>query len=230
MSGDAPARPRGKVVASQHHERFNHDEDAPGYDADVADESDPIRAGYGELLAWVVEQSQVHDESDILELGSGTGNLTAQLPPLASVLCVDVSEEMTRRAAQKLSLRPRVEFVRADILEIFSALREESFDSVISTYTVHHLTDPEREVLFRETRRVLRPGGRAVFGDLMFEDEAAAQAILARYRETGAGELADEIEEEFFWNLEHCKVALAAAGFAVEAKRFSELSWGVLGH
>jgi hypothetical protein len=40
-------------VRSRNADRFNHDEDAAGYDRDVLNEADPIRAGYDALLDWV---------------------------------------------------------------------------------------------------------------------------------------------------------------------------------
>jgi hypothetical protein len=40
-------------MRSKHVDKFNHDQDAPGYDQDILNEAHPIRAGYGELLDWV---------------------------------------------------------------------------------------------------------------------------------------------------------------------------------
>jgi protein-L-isoaspartate O-methyltransferase len=58
---------------------FNHDTEAAGYDHEVRNEADPIRAGYQEVLGWVVQQAQIFPTSRVLELGSGTGNLSALL-------------------------------------------------------------------------------------------------------------------------------------------------------
>lgn len=46
-------------MRSQYADYYNHDEDAPLYDQDVADETHPIRAGYTAALAWVIESVQI---------------------------------------------------------------------------------------------------------------------------------------------------------------------------
>jgi len=47
-------------------------------------------------------------------------------------------------------------------------LADWSVDVVLSNYCFHHLRDAEKRTALREVRRVLRPGGRFVFGDMMF--------------------------------------------------------------
>ena len=101
-------------------DRFNHDEDAGDYDLDVTNADDPIRAGYDELLQWVTERAAIGATDSVLELGSGTGNLTAQLPSCARLVCVDISDEMTRIARSKLAGRPEISWQQADVLEALS--------------------------------------------------------------------------------------------------------------
>ena len=216
-------------MRSRHVERFNHDGDAAGYDRDVLDESDPIRAGYGALLDWVAESARAGSGLRVLDLGSGTGNLSLRLLGDVELVCVDVSREMTRIARKKLpgpAARRRVEFAEADLLEYFDRPGPD-FDAVVSSYAVHHLCEDEKALLFKRVAERLLPGGRAVFGDLMFENEAARREILGRYRSSGRGELAGDIEAEFFWDVARAAGALRGLGLHVEAKRFSELSWGI---
>lgn len=215
-------------MRSRNAERFNHDEEAPGYDADVRDEADPIRAGYDAVLAWVAERARCDPTSRVLDLGSGTGNLSQRLSAWRELVCVDVSREMTRLAREKLGARPGVSFVHADLLEFFDTPGP-AFDAVVSTYAVHHLDATEKPVLFERIRERLAPDGRVAFGDLMFEDAAARDALLAGYRACGRGELADDIEDEFFWDLSEAVAHLEALGFEVEKRRFSELGFGIAG-
>lgn len=216
-------------MRSQNADRFNHDEDAPGYDRDVLDPSDPIRAGYERVLDWVAQRSSIDSGSTVLELGSGTGNLTLRLLSATELVCVDISEAMTLIARSKVAAASgtaAVEWVRADLLEYFDSCTR-SFDVVASAYTVHHLTEEEKELLFEQVVRILRPGGRAVFGDLMFASAAAHREILNGYRRAGRRELVEVIGDEFFWDLERARHALERLGLVVDAVRFSELSWGV---
>jgi len=73
--------------------------------------------------------------------------------------------------AKKVS-PPNRRFIRADILEVFEH-ELGPFNSVISAYTVHHLTDDEKGALFAKIFTGLIPGGRAVFGDLMVQSSEA---------------------------------------------------------
>jgi hypothetical protein len=69
-----------------------------------------------------------------------------------------------------------------------------------------------------------------VFGDLAFESQATRFEVLAKLRaagDAGSLDLAETIEDEFFWDLERATSALRRLGFAVRVRRFSELSWGV---
>lgn len=66
-------------MRSSHADYFNDDE-ANDYDADVLNESDPIRTGYESVLDWVIQSAEIADGSRVLELGSGTGNLTERVP------------------------------------------------------------------------------------------------------------------------------------------------------
>ena len=213
-------------MRSRHADRFNHDPDAADYDRDVLDEADPIRTGYDALLDWVTQRAELVADSRVLELGSGTGNLSLRLPAFGELVCVDISDEMSRIARDKLSGQEGVRWVGNDLLEYFDSPGPD-FDAVLSSYAIHHLLEAEKQQLFGCIARRLRPGGRAVFGDLMFENEDARQKTLRAYRASGRSELADEIEDEFFWDVESASRGLRGLGLEVETRRFSELSWGI---
>ena len=214
-------------MRSRDADRFNHDAWAEGYDERVRDETNPIRAGYAELLDWTVEQARIAPDAVVLDLGVGTGNTAARILAAERVVGVDVSAEMLARAPAKLTHLPDVELVRADLLEIFDRPLP-AFDAVVSTYSVHHLDADEKAELFRRVYAALRPGGRAVFGDLMFESEAGHEAIAAAWTDTERAQVLISVEEEYPWRLDRSLEDLEAAGLAVLArKRFSTLSWGI---
>lgn len=213
-------------VRSSHVDSYNHDEDAATYDQDVLRSEDPIREGYAEVLDWVAQSAGIARDLAVVELGAGTGNLTARLPPCRSLICVDVSVEMSKIAQQKLYGLSHISYVQADILEYFDA-DIPPFDVAVSTYAVHHLTQKEKELLFDRLVRRLLPGGRAVFGDLMLESAQEERILLERYRSIGDDATANAIEEEFFWHVDASVGYLCKLGFSVETIRFSTLSWGI---
>jgi putative AdoMet-dependent methyltransferase len=214
-------------MRSVHGDFFNHDDDASSYDTDVRNQSDPIRAGYHDVLGWVIRQARIESSSRVLELGSGTGNLSCLIPQCGELVCADLSEQMEAIAHSKLGHIRNRRFIKADILDVFDHERA-PFDSVISTYAVHHLTDNEKRLLFSKVFTSLVPGGRAVFGDLMLQKQEEKLSKIQEYLSKGDAKTAQAIEEEFFWSIDAAKADLIVLGFQVETKRFSDLSWGVV--
>jgi putative AdoMet-dependent methyltransferase len=206
---------------------FNHDAEAAEYDQDVRNSADPIRAGYREVLAWVIEQAQISAISRVLELGSGTGNLSALIKNCGELISVDVSENMEAVAKPKLGYLKNRRFIKADILEVFTHDLGK-FDTVISTYAVHHLTDQEKKRLFQLLFNCLLPGGRAVFGDLMLQNASEREMKIQEYFQKGDHATAESISEEFFWSVDSDISELECLGFQVDRARFSDLSYGVV--
>jgi trans-aconitate methyltransferase len=91
----------------------------------------------------------------ILDLGSGTGHLTAQIADFgATVLGIDRSEEMADAARKRY---PHLQFEVADARDLrFQA----EFDAVFSNATLHWIHQPERVIQI--VWNALRPGGRFV--------------------------------------------------------------------
>ena len=213
-------------MKSEHSEYFNHDDNAAGYDQDVADAADPIRTGYDAVLDWVAKMARITSQSRVLELGSGTGNLTQRLDDCEELVCVDVSERMEELARHKISRFQNRRFIKEDILQVFDHPIG-LFDAILSTFTVHHLTEPEKLHFFREVFQHLKPGGRAVFGDLMVENAGRMNEKIEEYISNGNEHVAEALKEEFFWHLEESVGKLEKTGFDVEWKRFSDLSFGI---
>lgn len=96
----------------------------------------------------------------LLEVPVGTGVLTMPLYrslPNASVTCLDYSADMmenARKRAEEMKLG-NVSFVRGDAGALPFA--DESFDLVLSLNGFHAF--PDKDAAFRETFRVLKPGG-----------------------------------------------------------------------
>jgi trans-aconitate methyltransferase len=94
----------------------------------------------------------------VLDLGCGTGRLTAQISdavgPDGSIVGIDKSPEMLAQARES---SPDIEFVRADAREFAVS---EPFDAVFSNAALHWIDD--QHAVTEAVRDVLRPGGRFV--------------------------------------------------------------------
>lgn len=97
---------------------------------------------------------------DLLEVPVGTGVLTMPVYrdlPEARITCLDYSADMMRAAKQKADAAgiKNITFLQGDVGALPFA--DESFDVVLSLNGFHAF--PDKEAAYRETFRVLKPGG-----------------------------------------------------------------------
>jgi ubiquinone/menaquinone biosynthesis C-methylase UbiE len=98
-----------------------------------------------------------------LELGCGTGKNTEWLiGHTTRITAVDLSNEMLARARVKIK-NPKVNFVRADLLEEWSFI-EETADLIIFSLILEHIEDLEK--IFRRASAKLESGGYLYVGEL----------------------------------------------------------------
>ena len=107
------------------------------------------------------------DAADVLDIGSGTGRLTALCRaalPDANIVGVDPAPTMVDEARIKFAHDKRASFQHG-VVEDLSAFPDASFDVAISSFALHHLELDTYPVAAREVLRVLRPGGVFVNAD-----------------------------------------------------------------
>jgi SAM-dependent methyltransferase len=208
-------------MRSRHVDRFNHDTEVEGYDADVTDEANPVRNGYAATLEWVIAAAAVDPTDVVIDLGTGTGNLAMRVGPCSRLLCIDVSTRMLDVAREKLPTD--TEYVEDDLLEF--AARAPECDAVISTYAIHHLVAAEKAALLTALFGRLRAGGRVAIGDLMVAGADIAGELRAELAHADADEMFDD---EFPWYVDDSVAVMERIGFVdVRAEQLGVLSWGL---
>lgn len=179
---------------------------AADYDAEVGRGQGFPFEGYERVLQRVFERAQVEPRLTVLELGCGTGNLTARF--VRAGCCVwasDFSAEMLKIARRKIA---GARFFQHDLLQPLPAGVPQRYARIVSTYVFHHFDLGGKIALLSALRAHLEPGGWLVIGDIAFvNSEARWQAKQA------VGEAWDEEE---YWLVEDDLPALTAAGFQAE--------------
>jgi SAM-dependent methyltransferase len=180
---------------------------------------------------WMVDALAPQPGHQVLELATGTGDtglLAAELvQPGGTVTLSDFVPEMLSAAQRRAEARgaPNVRFRQIDA-ELPLDIEAASLDGVLSRWGYHLLANPESAL--RETRRVLRPGGRVALSAWTGPDEnpwsaLPVRALVAR----GLLEPGDpDAPGQFAWAREGVAADhLDAAGFvehAVDAVQFTQ--------
>lgn len=136
------------------------------YDRVVAERYAEAGADLEGFRTWLIDQVGSHPGGAVLEVGCGTGGnfqgLRAKVGPEGQIVAVDLSGQMLLRARPRGEGGPgRVVLSRANAARLPFA--DGTFDAALNLGAVAPVPDPGQAV--RELARVVRPGGRVVFGD-----------------------------------------------------------------
>jgi arsenite methyltransferase len=141
-----------------------------GYPAELASVPEvAVESFAGIANPWSLGRMQPGE--DVLDLGSGAGTdslIAAQMVGSAgTVTGIDMTAEMlekARAAAAELGL-DNVTFLEGEVERLPFA--DESFDVVISNGVIDLV--PDKDAVFSEIHRVLRPGGRIQIADVTIQ-------------------------------------------------------------
>lgn len=151
---------------------------------------------------------------DVLDLGTGTAHIPVVLcqhDSACRVLAIDSSIAMLELARYNIevgSVRDRIQLAHGDAQRL--VYEDAMFDVVMSNSIVHHLADPAPAL--REAVRVIKPGGRLFFRDLLRpEREDELEQLVEQY---AGGE--DERARELFRASLHAALRLDEVAALIE--------------
>ncbi|MBR1759246.1 MAG: class I SAM-dependent methyltransferase [Lachnospiraceae bacterium] len=147
---------------------------ADGYDktVGVSDEGNTYPfAGYKDVLGTIYKIIMEKTNVVVLDIGFGTGTLTTKLYENGcTIYGQDFSARMIELASEKM---PNAHLYQGDFTHgLVEPLLEQSYDFIIATYSLHHLTDEQKVSFLRELQVHLNPGGQILIGDVAFENRS----------------------------------------------------------
>ena len=176
---------------------------ANGYDKAVGlsdEENSYPFAGYKEALASIFQTVMGKKNAVILDIGFGTATLTTKLYEQGcNVFGQDFSAKMIDLAAAKM---PDAHLNQGDFSKsLATPLLQQSYDFILATYSLHHLTDRQKVDFLGVLKGLLKAEGSILIGDVAFENRR--ELNLCR-KKAGDGWdddefyfVADEMQEAF---------------------------------
>jgi ubiquinone/menaquinone biosynthesis C-methylase UbiE len=156
---------------------------------------------YGNYLSFQEKiQPLISDNSKhsykILEIGCGTG-ITTKIITSCNIhneyIAIDNSKEFIDFAKNNFTKNKEINFVIADALDYLNQEETESFDLVISAFTIHNFNSNYRDQLYKEIFRVLKPKSKFLNIDKFVSDIYSEQINGLKYR---IGRYIDVLMEE----------------------------------
>ncbi|MDR3475963.1 MAG: methyltransferase domain-containing protein [Devosia sp.] len=138
-----------------------------------------VHAG-GDDLRQIAEIAKSVAGGRVIDLGCGGGHVSyAVAPHVDSVVAYDLSAEMVAAVAAEAARRGLSNITTAQGPAEALPFGDASFDAVFCRYTAHHWPDVRRGL--REARRVLKPGGIAVFADIVAPELPVLDTFLQTF-------------------------------------------------
>lgn len=144
---------------------------ADGYDktVQVSEENGVYPfAGYRAILNRIFNEVMQRENSSVLDIGFGTGVLSARLYENGHHIDgIDFSQRMIALAQPKM---PNANLIEWDIANgMPEEIKMKKYDYIVSTYTLHHLTDEVKVSFIKELLPLLTKGGKILIGDIAFQ-------------------------------------------------------------
>jgi ubiquinone/menaquinone biosynthesis C-methylase UbiE len=136
----------------------------------------------------IVEELNLLGNESVLEFGSGMGflatRLARELDKGGHLTCIDISEAMINQTKKRVRRFDHVKVIQGDLRNV--KIPEESFDYIISTWVIHHITPDALEETIDKLYSLLKPNGKILIIEFPESDDNhsdISQKELLRYFE-----------------------------------------------
>ena len=176
---------------------------------------------YEGILEATVDAINLPSGATVLDIGSGTGNLSITAAKKGyEVTAIEPNLKMRQIASSKYPLIP---VQNGSFLTL--PIPDHSIDAIISSYAFHHLSDDEKakSVKFLVTKLTSR--GKIIITDTMYETPKVGEQLLKESLDKGATALANDLKTEFYTTHDVLKQILEDVGFKVSFKKQNKFVW-----
>ncbi len=203
---------------------FLFDSWADAYDQTVYStqgEYHEVFENYQSILEQTVIEISKDPGSIVLDIGSGTGNLS-YVASLAdyNVTGIDPNKKMRNIAKDKF---PKISFVEGGFLNIPQI--NNSIDAIISSYAFHHLSDEDKRLAALLFSTKLKPSGKVVIADTMYSTPDVKYQLIQDSLDKNYTSLAEDLQTEFYTTHEVLTEIFTNAGFKAEYKPMNKFVW-----
>ena len=181
-----------------------------------------FRGKLRELRQRTADLARIQPGEKVLDVGCGTGALAMEaeqrVGATGQVFGIDPGAQQIARARSKAAKRNMSIEFQIGVIEHLN-FPDQTFDVVLSTIMMHHLSDSLKRQGLAEIARVLKPGGRLVIADFKRPEERPVQPVRFGAGGSRIQDLAALVKEAGFSQMETEEMQLPrfpahSAGFA----------------
>lgn len=172
-------------------------------------------AGYKDVLNKICRSVLSHSGKVVLDIGFGTATLTSKLYESGcEIYGQDFSNKMIKFARKKM---PNAQLFQGDFSAgLATELMQQKYDSIVATYSLHHLSDGQKVDFLHMLMRLLNDDGCIYIGDVAFATRRELEDCKTRMgTEWDDNEMYFVFDEmkEYFPQIEFEQVSLCAGVF-----------------
>ncbi|MCH5586081.1 methyltransferase domain-containing protein [Shimazuella sp. AN120528] len=194
---------------------------AEQYDSSVSGQDEEYKEVFEQYEAILQDTAKLAF-GNVLEFGTGTGNLTMKLlNNNLNIYGIEPSKPMRDLAIEKLG--NRIPIKDGDFLQFPKP--DVQIDSIVSTYAFHHLTDIEKEEAVEKYSKFLQSGSKILFADTMFENEKSYIDTIKHAKQRGFHNLAEDLQREYYTTIPVLRNMFEKHGFDVTFTRYNHFVW-----
>ncbi|HEY5586918.1 MAG TPA: methyltransferase domain-containing protein [Ruminiclostridium sp.] len=203
---------------------FLFDSWADAYDETVYDkngEYHEVFENYQGILEQTVTEIAKAPGATVLDLGSGTGNLS-HIASLANYKVIGIDPNKKMRDISKGKF-PNIDFVDGGFLNI--PQDNNSIEAIISSYAFHHLSDEDKKLAALLFSTKLKTNGKVIITDTMYSSAKVKNDLLEDSLEKNYTSLAEDLQTEFYTTHQVLSEIFTFAGFKVSFKQMNKFVW-----